>query len=108
MFPNNVVWLVGVDVESVLPCRSDPLGRYGDESEQEALEPVGGLDSKEDGHERQFSVASSSMPRSTVSAFGTRVCGRSVRVSFRYRLRSSMQVPPQQKTEKTARVISLY
>ena len=28
--------------------------------------------------------------------------------SFRYRLRSSMQSPPQQKTEKTARIISLY
>ena len=108
VFPNKFIWLIGVDVEFVLPCRSDPLGRHGDESEQEALDPVRGLDSKEDGHERQFSVASSSMPRSTVSAFGTRVCGRSVRVSFRYRLRSSMQVPPQQKTEKTARVISLY
>ena len=51
---------------------------------------------------------SSSMPRSTVSALGTRVCGRSVSTSFRYRLRSSMQSPPQQKTEKTARIISLY
>ena len=35
MFPNKVVRLVGVDVEFVLPCRSDPLGRYGDESEKE-------------------------------------------------------------------------
>ena len=33
VFPNKFVWLVGVDVESVLPCRSDPLGRHGDESE---------------------------------------------------------------------------
>ena len=55
-----------------------------------------------------FSVASSSMPRSTVSALGTRVCGRSVRTSFRYRLRSSIQSPPQQNTEKMARIISLY
>ena len=53
VFPNKFVWLVGVDVEFVLPCRSDPLGRYGDESEKEALDPVRGLDSKEDGHERQ-------------------------------------------------------
>ena len=35
VFPNKFVWLVGVDVEFVLPCRSDPLGRYGDESERE-------------------------------------------------------------------------
>ena len=34
VFPNKFVWLIGVDVEFVLPCRSDPLGRYGDESEQ--------------------------------------------------------------------------
>ena len=53
MFPNKVVRLVGVDVEFVLPCRSDPLGWHGDESEQETLDPVRGLDSKEDGHERQ-------------------------------------------------------
>ena len=53
MFPNKFVWFVGVDVEFVLPCRSDPLGRYGDESEKEALDPVRGLDSKEDSHERQ-------------------------------------------------------
>ena len=53
MFPNKVVRLVGVDVEFVLPCRSDPLGRYGDESEQKTLDSVCGLDSKEDGHERQ-------------------------------------------------------
>ena len=33
VLPNYVVWFVGVDVEFVLPCRSDPLGRYGDESE---------------------------------------------------------------------------
>ena len=37
VFPNKFVWLVGVDVEFVLPCRSDPLGRYGDESEQKRL-----------------------------------------------------------------------
>ena len=43
-----------------------------------------------------------------VSALGTRVCGRSVSTSFRYRLRSSMQSPPQQKTEKTARIISRF
>ena len=48
VFPNAVVWLVGVDVEHVLPCRSDPLGRHGDESEQEALDPVRSLDSKEE------------------------------------------------------------
>ena len=53
VFPNKFVWLVGVDVESVLPCRSDPLGRHGDESEQEALDPVRGFDSKEDSHEWQ-------------------------------------------------------
>jgi hypothetical protein len=47
VFPNKFVWLVGVDVEFVLSCRSDPLGRHGDESEQEALDPVRGLDSKE-------------------------------------------------------------
>ena len=35
VFPNKFVWLVGVDVEFVLPCRSAPLGRYGDESEKE-------------------------------------------------------------------------
>jgi hypothetical protein len=33
VFPNKVVRLVGVDVEFVLPCRSDPLGWHGDESE---------------------------------------------------------------------------
>ena len=53
VLPNYVVWLIGVDVEFVLPCRSDPLGRHGDESEQETLDPVRGLDCKEDGHERQ-------------------------------------------------------
>ncbi len=53
VLPNYVVWFVGVDVEFVLSCRSDPLGRDGDESEQETLDPVRGLDSKEDGHERQ-------------------------------------------------------
>jgi len=47
VFPNKFVWLVGVDVEFVLPCRSDPLGRYGDESEQKTLDSVCGLDSKE-------------------------------------------------------------
>ena len=35
VLPNYVVWFVGVDVEFVLSCRSDPLGRDGDESEQE-------------------------------------------------------------------------
>jgi hypothetical protein len=35
VLPNKVVWFVGVDVEFVLSCRFDPLGRYGDESEQE-------------------------------------------------------------------------
>ena len=49
VLPNYVVWFVGVDVEFVLSCRSDPLGRDGDESEQETLDPVRGLDSKEDG-----------------------------------------------------------
>ena len=34
VLPNKVVWFVGIDVEHVLPCRFDPLGRYGDESEQ--------------------------------------------------------------------------
>ena len=53
MLPNKVVWFVGVDVEFVLSCRFDPLGRYGNESEQEALDSVCGLDSKEDCHERQ-------------------------------------------------------
>ena len=53
MFPNKFVWLIGVDVEFVLSCRSDPLGRDGDESEQKTLDSVCGLDSKEDGHERQ-------------------------------------------------------
>ena len=46
VFPNKFVWLVGVDVEFVLPCRSDPLGRDGDESEQKTLDPVRGLDSR--------------------------------------------------------------
>ena len=45
MFPNKFVWLIGVDVEFVQPCRSDPLGRHGDESEQETLDSVCGLDS---------------------------------------------------------------
>ena len=53
VLPNYVVWFVGVDVEFVLSCRSDPLGRHGDESEQKTLDSVCGLDSKEDGHERQ-------------------------------------------------------
>ena len=50
VLPNYVVWFVGVDVEFVLSCRSDPLGRDGDESEQKTLDSVCGLDSKEDGH----------------------------------------------------------
>ena len=50
---NLVLWFCGVDVEFVLPCRSEPLGRHGDEYEQGTLDPVRGLDSKEDGHERQ-------------------------------------------------------
>ena len=53
MFPNKVVWFVGVDVESVLSCRSDPSCRHGNESEQETLNSVGGLNPKEDSHERQ-------------------------------------------------------
>ena len=53
VLPNYVVWFVGVDVEFVLSCRSDPLGRHGDESEKEDLDPVRGLDSKENSHERQ-------------------------------------------------------
>ena len=28
VFPNKFVWLIGVDVEFVLPCRSDPLGTH--------------------------------------------------------------------------------
>ena len=51
--PDEVVWLARVDVECILPCSPNPLGRHGDESEQETLDPVRGLDSKEDGHERQ-------------------------------------------------------
>ena len=53
VLPNYVVWFVGVDVEFVLSCRSDPLGRDGDESEQKTLDSVCGLDSKEDSHEGQ-------------------------------------------------------
>ena len=45
VLPNYVVWFVGVDVEFVLSCRSDPLGRDGDESEQKTLDSVCGLDS---------------------------------------------------------------
>ena len=52
MFPNKIVWFVGVDVEFVLSCRSDQLGRNADEPEQDALDPVCGLDTKEDCHER--------------------------------------------------------
>ena len=52
VFPNKFVWLVGVDVEFVLPCRSDPLGRHGDESEQETLHPVRCFH-PEEAHERQ-------------------------------------------------------
>ena len=53
MLPDKVVWFVGVDVEFVLSCRFDPLGRYGDESEEETLDSVCVLDSKEECHERQ-------------------------------------------------------
>ena len=53
MLPNKVIWFVGVDVEFVLSCGFDPLGRHGDESEQETLDSVCGLDSKEDSHEGQ-------------------------------------------------------
>ena len=53
VFPNKFVWLIGVDVEFVLSCRSDPLGRDGNESEQKTLDSVCGLDSKEDSHEGQ-------------------------------------------------------
>ena len=51
--PDEVVWLARIDVEYILPCRPNPLGRHGDESEQEALDSVCGLDSKEDSHEGQ-------------------------------------------------------
>ena len=37
--PNEVVWLFGIDVEHVLPCRPDPLGGHCDEAEEEALHP---------------------------------------------------------------------
>ena len=53
VLPNYVVWFVGVDVEFVLSCRFNPLGRHSDESEQETLDSVCGLDSKEDSHKRQ-------------------------------------------------------
>ena len=80
MFPNKVVWFVGVDVKSVMSCRLNPLGRYGDESEQETLDPVCGLDTKEDGHERQSH---------DVSVEVCRHCGN-------------------EKEKKTTRIISLY
>ena len=51
--PNKVVWFVGVDIELILSCRSDPLARHGDESEQESLDPVSSLNTEEDGHEQQ-------------------------------------------------------
>ena len=38
--PDEVVWLARVDVECILPCSSDPLGRDGDESEQKTLDSV--------------------------------------------------------------------
>ena len=56
MLPNYVAWFVGVDVEFVLSCCFNPLGRHSDESEQKTLDSVCGLDSKEDGHERQPGV----------------------------------------------------
>ena len=37
---NYVVWFVGVDVEFVLSCRSDPLGRDGDESGKNTVKSV--------------------------------------------------------------------
>ena len=54
VFPNKIVWFIGVDVEFVLSCRSDPLGRHGDKSKQEALAPVSSLETEEDDHERQY------------------------------------------------------
>ena len=45
VLPNLVVWVWGVDVEFVLSCRFKPLGRQSDESEQETLDSVCGLDS---------------------------------------------------------------
>ena len=53
VLPNLVVWFWGVDVEFVLSCCFNPLGRHIDESEQETLDSVCSLDSKEDSHERQ-------------------------------------------------------
>lgn len=53
MLLNLVVWFWGVDVEFVLSCRFNPLGRHSDESEQETLDSVCSLDSKEDSHEGQ-------------------------------------------------------
>ena len=80
VLPNKLVWLIGVDVESVLSCRFVPFGRYGDESEQETLDSVCCLDSKEDGHERQSH---------DVSVEVSRHCGN-------------------EKEKKTTRIISLY
>jgi len=50
--PDEVVWLARVDVECILPCSPNPLGRHGDESEQEALDPVRCFH-PEKAHERQ-------------------------------------------------------
>ena len=40
VFPNKFVWLVGVDVEFVLPCRSDPLGKHVLQIEVEVFHAV--------------------------------------------------------------------
>ena len=58
MLPNYVVWFVGVDVEFVLSCRFNPLGRHSDESEQETLDSVCGLDSTaENGEDGPYYLA---------------------------------------------------
>ena len=66
VLPNYVVWFVGVDVEFVLSCRSDPLGRHSDESEQETLDSVCGLDSKEDRIESNLSKTKNIPPKAVI------------------------------------------
>ena len=66
VLPNYVVWFVGVDVEFVLSCRSDPLGRDGDESEQKTLDSVCGLDSKEDRIESNLSKTKNIPPKAVI------------------------------------------
>ena len=112
VFPNKFVWLVGVDVEFVLPCRSDPLGRHGDGEHAWAVAVktlVGAL-----------AVVLLRLKELVVevhvvlASLRELTCGQQqldeqlVQFLFRYRLRSSMQSPPQQKTEKTARIISRF